>query len=820
MSSPFLIGGGGISLAQLQDGSTPINVASVAVQSLVPNLPVCTSGSRRLVSRLIGLADLNFSPTTSPFPGTFYAGDFVTAYSTAPRSVNDLVTEVDALTGSNVGVGDGDVFRDRTGPQLAPVLEFRTIAGSSDGIAVATGANEVNVSCNLIGGNPSLTPGATMYIGKAGASLDFRTLVAGSGVTITQGVPTGEDVTIAASGFVTNLANEGGGAAVFDSLAGTVAELRTLVGSANGLAVTQNAMTIGIDNTLTGGNLGAGAQVFANKTGAALNLRSIVAGPSIGVIQNANDVTISYVPPISPPGGLAIPGISELWTATTGTVVSETCAVSLQPAFDRWILSGAGAGIRYSNDGFATANVGLVAGGVLYVTGWSASLGIATARSYNAVTPACLTSPDGITWTPQAAPPSRAQGQQRAIVWTGTLFVCTLHGGTNTIETSPDGITWTSRPTPQNIWAVISLGGSRVAGVSNINGPSYSTDGGVTWTAGSGLAAPTTMNDLAFSPTLSLILATDLTLGNLIRSDDLGVTWFAVPGSNPTGVTWTCAMWVPSLSRFYFTGGLGDGAVQIMTTTGGFPLLEQTSSNYIMGEGMTQIPNTLAYDSVRTRVYSGAIGAQSLYSNGTGNLIALTTGPTPASVQAFATYNVGSASAPPDLATRSTTYYRTADTNMATRILSVERPLAGPSVKVSRRFDGALAGQTFWESDSGGISFGWDAVNKQLRFTTTAANFYGSTTVVGGGTKITATATVTGMFTSASLVAATTYYAANVAVARLATWDMAAGGPFTTTITLSSNTLTTATIPMYAITIAANATGTMGNFVIERLYTY
>ena len=122
MSSPFLLGGGGLTLAQLQDGSTPINVSTVTVQGLVPNLPVTTNGTRRLTSRLLGLADLNFSPTTSPFPGSFQAADFITAYNTVPRSVNDLVTEVDALTGSNVGVGTGDVFRARAGPVLAPVL--------------------------------------------------------------------------------------------------------------------------------------------------------------------------------------------------------------------------------------------------------------------------------------------------------------------------------------------------------------------------------------------------------------------------------------------------------------------------------------------------------------------------------------------------------------------------------------------------------------------------------------------------------------------------------------------------------------------------
>ena len=90
---------------------------------------------------------------------------------------------------------------------------------------------------------------------------------------MTPGSPTANDITIAATDVdtITNLANEGAGAGVFDSIVATVANLRSLVGTSNGLTVTQNATTITIDKTLTGANVGAGTgTVFSAKSGAAL----------------------------------------------------------------------------------------------------------------------------------------------------------------------------------------------------------------------------------------------------------------------------------------------------------------------------------------------------------------------------------------------------------------------------------------------------------------------------------------------------------------------------------------------------------------------
>lgn len=101
-----------------------------------------------------------------------------------------------------------------------------------------------------------------------------------------------------------SFANEGGGAGTFDTIAGLTAYFRSLVGTANGLTVTQNATTITMDNTLTGSNIGTGTgTLFSAKSGAFLEFNSLagtangltVSAPSSGTITIDNTLTGSNV---------------------------------------------------------------------------------------------------------------------------------------------------------------------------------------------------------------------------------------------------------------------------------------------------------------------------------------------------------------------------------------------------------------------------------------------------------------------------------------------------------------------------------------------
>ena len=170
----------------------------------------------------------------------------------------------------------------------------------------------ITIDNTLTGANPSVTVGAVgIFLTKSGATLDFRSLVAGANIALTSGSPTANDVTIAATGVVTTLANEGGGAQVWDSA--TAATLRTLLGTANGLTVTQNATTITIDNTLTGANVGAGTgTVFSAKSGATLQFNSL-AGTANGLTVSAPagnvitiDNTLTGANPSVTPGAVGV----------------------------------------------------------------------------------------------------------------------------------------------------------------------------------------------------------------------------------------------------------------------------------------------------------------------------------------------------------------------------------------------------------------------------------------------------------------------------------------------------------------------------------
>ena len=200
-----------------------------------------------------------------------------------------------AVTGLNLGVG-AQVFSAKTGADLG----FRSVEGTPNGITVTQGVSTLTVDNTLTGANliPAPSPiTGRVFAQKSAAQLQFRTLVAGLNITL---VEAADGVTISASpsgGGLSGLNNEGGGVEVFDTVMGTTAVLRTLVPDpaigSGGIAVTQNATTISIGNTLTGANLGLGAQVFSAKSGATLNLRSLVAGANIALTQGATDITLA-----------------------------------------------------------------------------------------------------------------------------------------------------------------------------------------------------------------------------------------------------------------------------------------------------------------------------------------------------------------------------------------------------------------------------------------------------------------------------------------------------------------------------------------------
>jgi len=100
-------------------------------------------------------------------------------------------------------------------------------------------------------------------------------------------------------GEVNTAANVGGGAEVFRDKTGVTLNLRTLVG-AGGVNVSEDGDTVQIDGSgiagsgesNTAANVGGGAEVFRDKTGVTLNLRTLVGAGGVSVSEDGDTVQI------------------------------------------------------------------------------------------------------------------------------------------------------------------------------------------------------------------------------------------------------------------------------------------------------------------------------------------------------------------------------------------------------------------------------------------------------------------------------------------------------------------------------------------------
>lgn len=190
----------------------------------------------------------------------------------------------EANTGSNVGTGDGSVFKQKLGIDL----QFKTIKAGSN-ITVVNGANEITISAAGGGSGEVNTAsnvgsGNGVYVSKVGADLRFKSIVAGSGISIGA---TGTELTITATG-----GGGGGGVTDHGALTGLADDDHPhYYNQARGDA---RYLQIGAAEANTASNLGAGVgQPYASKSGVDLRFRSIKAGTNITVTQDANEITIA-----------------------------------------------------------------------------------------------------------------------------------------------------------------------------------------------------------------------------------------------------------------------------------------------------------------------------------------------------------------------------------------------------------------------------------------------------------------------------------------------------------------------------------------------
>ena len=169
----------------------------------------------------------------------------------------------------------------------------------------------------------TLAAGAVITLESASTTQWYSTvptITGSSNIAVSYG--TSGQTVISSTGLVNSVSNEGSGSQVYDTTNSTSssAVFRTLLGTANGLTVTQNANNITIDNTLTGSNLGSGTGIFNAKSGASLQLNSIANGTGIGLSLASNTITLSNT------GVLSVSGTTNQVAASTaaGAVTLST----------------------------------------------------------------------------------------------------------------------------------------------------------------------------------------------------------------------------------------------------------------------------------------------------------------------------------------------------------------------------------------------------------------------------------------------------------------------------------------------------------------
>jgi hypothetical protein len=170
MSNPFLnYGGGGGDLAALQDGSFDANLATIKDQSLIPNLPLAADASKKVIARLLGVADL--------VPGTIPANPVVTLTSAGGTSL----------------VNDG------TGPALA----VKGLTAGAGGILVTSDATTVTVAYNdarltAVEGDTQNVIGASAGLTTFAGTIEAVTYTSGADPLVATGTYTADSSTVVA----------------------------------------------------------------------------------------------------------------------------------------------------------------------------------------------------------------------------------------------------------------------------------------------------------------------------------------------------------------------------------------------------------------------------------------------------------------------------------------------------------------------------------------------------------------------------------------------------------------------------------------------
>ena len=204
-------------------------------------------------------------------------------------------------TASNVGTSlDGfGLFAWKTGYDLQ---FYRLKAGT--GVTILQESNDLLISASGGGGGEANTAsnrgsGTGLFAAKVGVDLQFKSLVAGTNVTLSSDSNT---VTInssgggGGSGEANTASNLGTGTGLFNTKVGIDLQFKSLKAlTTSGLAITSDSTSVTYSLAATGTNLGSGSGLFAQKNSSSGNFefKSLKAGTNISLTATSTDITIA-----------------------------------------------------------------------------------------------------------------------------------------------------------------------------------------------------------------------------------------------------------------------------------------------------------------------------------------------------------------------------------------------------------------------------------------------------------------------------------------------------------------------------------------------
>jgi hypothetical protein len=227
------------------------------------------------------------------------------------------------------------------------------------------------------GGSEAVTEGANLGPGgygifseKSGASLLFKTLIAGTAITLASAAST---VTIANDIDGVNL---GTGIEAFRETTGGSLSFRTLVGAGT-VSIASAASTVTITGTgggseavTEGANIGTGFEVFREKSSASLMFRTLIGGDNVTIASATSAITINS---IASTGEIFLAAAGG-WPSTTNGCSDATKKEYAANGIDLYSLDFDQAASQYAQWSVWMPD-NWNAGTITYKTAWSASAG-------------------------------------------------------------------------------------------------------------------------------------------------------------------------------------------------------------------------------------------------------------------------------------------------------------------------------------------------------------------------------------------------------------------------------------------------------------